>query len=236
MNAWTSPTLIAPLATRRPPTTATMHVLEVAQEHRGRLHQARHELRAERRLVELVVGVAEPLLDLALAAERLHDGVAGERLLDLRVERAGARPLRDEARPGPRRRSTASTQIDTGTVVSATSASSGEIVNIMIAHADEQQHRREHLAQRLLQALRDVVDVVGDPAQQVAARLLVDVAERQRVDLVLGRRRAAGTSAAARRRRGGTRSAIDEHGRRRRRARPPRRARGAARPKSMPAG
>ena len=46
--------------------------------------------------------------------------------------------------------------------------------------ADEQQHRREHLAQRLLQALRDVVDVVGDPAQQVAARLLVDVAERQR--------------------------------------------------------
>ena len=51
-----------------------------------RLHQARHELRAERRLVELVVGLAEPLLDLALAAERLHDRVAGERLLDLRVE------------------------------------------------------------------------------------------------------------------------------------------------------
>ena len=55
----------------------------------------------------------------------------------------------------------------------------------MMAHADEQQHRREHLAQRLLQALGDVVDVVGDPAQQVAALLLVDVAERQGVDLVL---------------------------------------------------
>ena len=40
------------------------HVLHVAHEHRERLHQARHELRAERRLVELVVGVAEPLLDL----------------------------------------------------------------------------------------------------------------------------------------------------------------------------
>ena len=58
----------------------------------------------------------------------------------------------------------------------------------MIRDADEQQHRREHLAQRLLQALRDVVDVVGDAAQQVAALLLVDVAERQRVDLVLDRR------------------------------------------------
>ena len=53
--------------------------------------------------------------------------------------------------------------------MSATTASSGEIVNIMIGDADEQQHRREHLAQRLLQALGDVVDVVGDPAQQVAA-------------------------------------------------------------------
>ena len=69
---------------------------------------------------------------------------------------------------------------ETGTVVSATTASSGEIVNIIDRDADEQQHRGEHLAQRLLQALRDVVDVVGDPAEQIAARLLVDVAERQR--------------------------------------------------------
>ena len=58
---------------------------------------------------------------------------------------------------------------ETGTVVSATTASNGEIVNIITAVADEQQHRREHLAQRLLQALRDVVDVVRDPAQQIAA-------------------------------------------------------------------
>ena len=89
------------------------------------------------------------------------------------------------SRPGAPRDRPASPNTETGTVVSATTASSGEIVNIMIATPIEQQHRREHLAQRLLQALRDVVDVVGDPAQQVAARLLVDVAERQRVDLVL---------------------------------------------------
>ena len=36
-------------------------------------------------------------LDLVLAPEHLDQGVAGERLLDLRVERAGVRPLGDEA-------------------------------------------------------------------------------------------------------------------------------------------
>ena len=129
--------------------------------------------------------VAEPLLDLALAAERLHDRVAGEGLLDLGVERAGVPPLGDEPRAGPRGDRPASPQTDSGTVVSATSASSGEIVNIIIATPMSSEHRREHLAQRLLQALGEVVDVVGDPAQQVAARLAVDVAERQAVELVL---------------------------------------------------
>ncbi len=40
------------------------------------------------------------LLDLALAPEGLHDGVAGERLLDQRVELAGVLPLRGEADTG----------------------------------------------------------------------------------------------------------------------------------------
>jgi hypothetical protein len=52
-------------------------------------------------------------------------------------------------------------------------------------HADEHQRRREQLAQCLLQALRDVVDVVGDAAEEVAARLGVDVAQRKPVQLVL---------------------------------------------------
>ena len=55
----------------------------------------------------------------------------------------------------------------------------------MIAGPMSRSTGREQLAQRLLQALREVVDVVRDAAQQVAARLLVDVAERQHVDLVL---------------------------------------------------
>ena len=133
MKAWMSPIVMAPLATRRPPTTATITYWRLPMNIVDRLHQARHELGAERRLVQLVVGLAEPLLDLVLAAERLHDGVAGERLLDLRVERAGAAPLGDELGAGPAPRSCACAKTDTGTVVSATTASSGEIVNIMIA-------------------------------------------------------------------------------------------------------
>ena len=46
--------------------------------------------------------------------------------------------------------------------------------------ADDGEHRRQQLAQRLLEALGEVVDVVGDPAEEVAALLAVDVAERQR--------------------------------------------------------
>ena len=72
---------------------------------------------------------------------------------------------------------------DSGIVTSATSASSGEMIEHHHQHADERQHRREQLAQRLLQALGDVVDVVGDAAEQVAARLAVDVAERHRLSL-----------------------------------------------------
>ena len=89
-----------------------------------------------------------------------------------------------------------------GTVMSVMSASSGEIEIIMMTHADDRERRGEHLAQRLLEALRDVVDVVGDPAQQVAAGLAVDVGEGQAVELVLDVAAQLATSSAARRRRG----------------------------------
>ena len=101
MKACTSPTEIAPRRHPHPADDGDEHVLHVAEEHRQRLHEARHELGAERGLVERVVGGAEPLLDLVLAAERLHDGVAGERLLDLGVEGARAAPLGEEPRAGP---------------------------------------------------------------------------------------------------------------------------------------
>ena len=63
------------------------------------------------------------------------------------------------------------TSIDSGTVTSAISASSGEITNIITSTPITVSSEVEQLAQRLLQGLRDVVDVVGDPAEQLAARL-----------------------------------------------------------------
>ena len=161
--------------------------LDVADEDHHRLDQARHELGAEARLVELVVVGAEPGLDLALAAEALHDRVAGEHLLGLGVDAAGVAPLamnRGRALPPmylhqPERQPAPST--------SAIDRQQRRDREHHDRHADEGEERREDLADRLLQALGEVVDVVGDPAQQVAAGLAVDVAERQPVELVLDR-------------------------------------------------
>ena len=52
-------------------------------------------------------------------------------------------------------------------------------------HRDHGQHRGEQLAQGLLEGRADVVDVVGDAAQQLTAGLAVDVGERETVHLVL---------------------------------------------------
>ena len=92
MKACTSPTEMAPRGHAHPADDRDEHVLHVAEEHRQRLHEARHELGAVAGLVERVVGGAEPLLHLVLAPERLHDGVAGEGLLDLGVEDARCCP------------------------------------------------------------------------------------------------------------------------------------------------
>ena len=56
-------------------------------------------------------------------------------------------------------------------------------------HADDRQERRDQLGQALLERLADVVDVVGDAAEQVAARVVVEVAERQPAELLRRRRR-----------------------------------------------
>ena len=46
-------------------------------------------------------------------------------------------------------------------------------------HAHDGQRRREDLRHPLLQGGRDVVDIVGDPAEQVAMRMAVEVFQRQ---------------------------------------------------------
>ena len=108
----------------------------------------------------------------------------GERLLDLPVQLAGVAPLRDELplraprdRPRHPRRQRHGQQRDHG-------EQRGDHHHHH-EHADHRQERGQQLAHRLLQALRDVVDVVGDPAEQLAAGPGVDVAQREPVQLVL---------------------------------------------------
>ena len=84
----------------------------------------------------------EALLDLVLAAVGLDQLVAGVGLLDLRVELAGALPLRDEVRLRPLRDRPPSTTIDSGTVSTAISASSGEIHDHHHQDAEDGEHRR----------------------------------------------------------------------------------------------
>ena len=102
MNACTSPMRQRARRHPQPADHGDGDEVEVAEEHHRRLDGAGDELGAEARLVELLVLVAEALLDVVLAAEHLHQRVAGERLLDLGVERAGVAPLGDEPLLRPR--------------------------------------------------------------------------------------------------------------------------------------
>ena len=73
--------------------------------------------------------------------------------------------------------------IEIGMVTSATNANVGDVEHHP-HYEDHRQQRCEQLAHRLLERLGHVVDVVGHPAEQLAA-LAVEVAERQPVELVL---------------------------------------------------
>ena len=77
------------------------------------------------------------------------------------------------------------TQIDTGIVTSAISASSGEITNIIVTTPTTVSSEVSSWLIVCCRRLGDVVDVVGDPAEQLAARLPVEVGQRQPVELVL---------------------------------------------------
>ena len=74
-----------------------------------------------------------------------------------------------------------------GSDTSATSASCHEIENIMMSTPIDGQHRGDDARQRLLHRLRDVVDVVGHARDQLTALHLVEVRQRQPVDLRLDR-------------------------------------------------
>jgi hypothetical protein len=157
---------------------------QVSHEHHGRHDDARDELGAEAGLVELLVLLGEGLLGLPLPPEHLHQGVTGEVLLHLRVQRAGVRPLgheqllrafRDHGRDADGERD--GDQRDQGEQRRGDEHHHD--------HTDDGEDRGEHLAERLLQALSHVVHVVRDPAEQFAALHLVEVRQRQPVDLRL---------------------------------------------------
>jgi hypothetical protein len=81
---------------RQPADDGDRDVVQVAEEHHRGLDDARHELRAKARFVQLIVGFSEPRLDVALTTEGLNDDMAGEAFLDKGVEPAGESPLGHE--------------------------------------------------------------------------------------------------------------------------------------------
>ena len=160
-------------------------VVEVPDEHHRRHDDAADELGAEGRVVQLVVLLLELRLRLPLTPEHLDQAVAGEGLLDDAVELDRWSSTAATNSFCDRLAIIAVIHMEIGMVTSAMSASDHEIAEHHGDHGDDGEQRGEQLAERLLQALLDVVDVVGDPAEQLAARLAVEVGQRQPVELGL---------------------------------------------------
>ncbi len=159
-------------------------IVQVGDEHHHRLDRSRDELGGEARFEQLLVLGVEGCLGVALLTEHLDQLVTREHLFDLRVERAGVIPLVDEPRPRSARdeRDRRERQRD------GDDRDQREERRDRDHHhedADDGEHRREHLAERLLQALREIVDVVRHPAEQVTAGHAIDVAEWKAVELLL---------------------------------------------------
>ena len=174
-------------------------VVEVGDEAHRRLDDAGDELGPVAGVVELLVLLLERLQGLLLAAEDGHDGVPGVHLLDVPVERAGDLPLGGELllralgdERGDDDRGRHGEQRD-DRQLRADEHHHHE-------HADDGQDRRDELREALLERLADVVDVVGDAAQDVAARVAVEVLERQPAQLLVDVGRAADRPSAGSRR------------------------------------
>ena len=159
-------------------------ITEVADEGGGGPNQAGEELGAEAGVVDVAVELAEPGLRVLPVTERLDQGEAAVGLLDVGVEPSGVGPLRDEqplraARdlPGDEQRQR---QRDDGE-----QRQQRRDRQHHHQHGDHGQQRREQLTDRHRQRRRDVVDVVGDPAEHLPALPGVEVRQRQPVQLVL---------------------------------------------------
>ena len=184
MKAVTSPSDIWPVATWMPPITAISDVVQVRDEHHRRLDDPGHELGPVAGLVEPLVLLVELGDRLLLAAERLDDRVAGVHLLDVAVERAGRCPLGDEQLLRPADDEDGHDERDRDREDRDQGEQRADRQH-HDQHADDRQQRRDQLGQALLERLADVVDVVRDPAEDVAAGVRVEVAERQPAQLAI---------------------------------------------------
>jgi len=102
---------------------------------------------------------------------------------NLRVERSGPTPLSDELALGSAHDQTGDEHRHRNRDQRDQGQGGGDPQHHRHDEADREQ-RGDELAHRLLQALGNVVDVVGDPAEQLTARLAIEVSERKSVQLV----------------------------------------------------
>ena len=75
---------------------------------------------------------------------------------------------------------------ESGSAMRAIRASCQDTMNIMMTMPSTVRSRADELRERLLQRLLDVVDVVRDAGEDVAALAGVEVVQRQPVELLLG--------------------------------------------------
>ena len=157
-------------------------VVEVGDEHEGRLDEAGDELRLEAALGHLRVRIIEISDGCIAMAVYAHELMAREHLLHMAIELARPLPLGTEVRLRP-------LGDDHGDDEGQRDCQHRDERKDRAdpdhhrQHANNGQHRGDQLRERLLQGHSDVVDVVGDPAQQVAARRGVEIAQRQTSEL-----------------------------------------------------
>ena len=149
-----------------------------------RHHEAGQELGAQAGAVELLVLGVEPLARVPHTTVGAHQGVTGEGLLDTHVQTPGLGPLHGEgllgARPDDTEHDGHERQDD--------QRRQGQLPRDRQHHGHHPEHGQngpQRAGQRLLKRVGDVVDVVGDAAEQFAALDAVEVGQRQVVDLGL---------------------------------------------------
>ena len=158
------------------------HVAEIADEIHQRHHQAGKELALPSRIVQIAVVLFERANRISLAAIRLDHGVAGVHLFDVTVDIAQCDLLTGEVLLRNLHDCAHDEQAN-----QAGSDGAHRHNHIVVEHHDERAHeqrdRRDQRADRLAERLADGVHIVGDAAEHIAVADLVEIPERQLVDL-----------------------------------------------------